>query len=562
VRDAVRVFLIAACFLLLASPSTYGLTAFAYLSATVQLVIVLAAFVLTWESFDARTESASATAWIPAVAVAVIGGAIVFQASGTWLREILSYPSDTRRPDMVPIVERGVHQILQGKNPYTTYYIPWKTTLSYGPLLWGPYVVPYIVHADLRFGSLLGSLFVPTICAFCASVSAFQKRFISTAAWLGMLWILASSSQLREFASYAHTPIYWPLIALFAWFVGRERWTQAGITCGLLVAARTTMIAIVPVLLIGVWHRDRPQAIRVAILVALSAFLPFLPFAIWNWSALQYSMYGVYETVIKTAVWGQGGGADTVGLTGLLIRLGWQSYVEAAQAVVMIAAYAAAWIAVGHGRRVLPWMVVALFAFCATTLWPVYYIYLDVFVLAICAALAETDWLQSHRPGRVWLSAAAVSACVLVIAVFRAIPRDTMIDVGSRQDRRWLYAGFADNEDNGRSFAWVDGKAAEVLLPRRSRGDAALDIVCQPNLPAADASQAMSVVLNGTVLGTVSLREGWQTVTLDAPARTWLIGLNDLTLSFTHAISPLEAGLSADPRKLSVAFDRIAIRSK
>ncbi|HEY7291599.1 MAG TPA: hypothetical protein VH583_17315 [Vicinamibacterales bacterium] len=561
-RDAVRVFLISACFLLLASPSVYGSTAFAYLSATVQLVIVLAALVLTWETFDARAENSHASEWIPAVVVAVIAGAIVFQASGTWLREILSYPSDTRRPDMVPIVERGVHQILQGKNPYTTYYIPWKTTLSYGPVLWGPYVLPYVLHADLRIGSLLGSLFVPTACALCAAVSAFQKRFISTVAWLGMLWILASSSQLREFASYAHTPIYWPLIALFAWFVGRERWTPAAITCGLLVAARTTMIAIVPVFLICVWHRDRSRTLTLVVLVVLSALFPFLPFAIWNWSTLQYSMYGAYETVIKTAVWGNGGGTDTVGLTGLLLRLGWQSYVEAAQAVVLIAVYVAAWIALGRGRRALPWMVVALFAFCATTLWPVYYIYLDVFVLAICVAMAETDWLLSHRPGRVWLLAAAVSVAVLGVTIVRNVPRDTTIDVGTQTDRHWLYAGFADNEDNGRTFAWVDGKAAEVLLPRRSRADAAVDIVCQPNLPTADAEQTMSVVLNGTVLGTVSLREGWQTVSLDAPARTWLIGLNDLTLSFSHAISPLEARLSADPRKLSVAFDRIDVRTK
>ena len=108
----------------------------------------------------------------------------------------------------------------------------------------------------------------------------------------------------------------------------------------------------------------------------------------------------------------------------------------------------------------------------------------------------------------------------------------------------------------------MDGKSAEVLLPRRSRRDAELDIVCEPNLPTRDASQQMSVVLNGNVLGNIDLHEGWQTVTLPAPASVWLVGVNSLRLSFTNAISPLEAGLSADSRKLSVAFDRIAVRTE
>jgi hypothetical protein len=38
--------------------------------------------------------------------------------------------------------------------------------------------------------------------------------------------------------------------------------------------------------------------------------------------------------------------------------------------------------------------------------------------------------------------------------------------------------------------------------------------------------------------------------------------VNSLRLSFTNAVSPLEVGLGADARKLSVAFDRIAVRTR
>jgi hypothetical protein len=154
------------------------------------------------------------------------------------------------------------------------------------------------------------------------------------------------------------------------------------------------------------------------------------------------------------------------------------------------------------------------------------------------------------------------AAAVVVVVARLEIPLNTDVDVGSYEDRPLLYIGFADNEEAGRTFAWVEGTNAEVLMPRRSNRDAVLEIVCEPNLPRRESSQQMSVALNGSVLGTVDLHEGWQTVTLPAPSSAWLIGVNSLRLSFTNAVSPLEVGLGADARKLSVAFDRIAVRTR
>ena len=155
-----------------------------------------------------------------------------------------------------------------------------------------------------------------------------------------------------------------------------------------------------------------------------------------------------------------------------------------------------------------------------------------------------------------------MAGLALAAVIWLDIPVDPMIDVGTPSGRPALYSGFAGDEGGpDRTFAWVDGTQAEVLVARRSRRDADLVIVCQPNL-ASTVSQEMSVVLNSVLLGSTRLREGWQTVTLPAPGRVWQIGLNELTLSFSNAISPRDEGASDDPRRLSVAFDRLSVRTR
>ena len=156
--------------------------------------------VLTWERVDASREHLATNARAFEMAAAAVCGLLVFMAARTWLHEITIYPNDTSRPDMLTLVDRGVRQIVRGRNPYTTYCIPYKTTLSYGPMLWGPYVIPHVLHADLRFVSLVGQLFVPTACALCAAALAAEGRLASAGAWVALLAILAFNEPLRLFA--------------------------------------------------------------------------------------------------------------------------------------------------------------------------------------------------------------------------------------------------------------------------------------------------------------------------------------------------------------------------
>jgi hypothetical protein len=207
-------------------------------------------------------------------------------------------------------------------------------------------------------------------------------------------------------------------------------------------------------------------------------------------------------------------------------------------------------------------MAAALLAFSMTTLWPVNYIYLDLFVLFISAALADSSWLGAHSLAGAWTASLGTAALALGLTTWAEVSRDPKIDVGSANSRPALYAGFAGDEGGPeRTFAWVEGTRAELLIARRSRRDADLVIVCLPHWVGA-APQEMSVTLNGILLGTVSLREGWQNVSLPAPARAWQIGVNELRLSLSNAMSPRAAGLSDDARMLSVALDSVAVHTR
>jgi hypothetical protein len=70
----------------------------------------------------------------------------------------------------------------------------------------------------------------------------------------------------------------------------------------------------------------------------------------------------------------------------------------------------------------------------------------------------------------------------------------------------------------------------------------------------------MSAVLNGSLIGEVTLTGGWNQVLLVAPASAWRIGLNQLELSLSGTTAPAQAAGGDDRRQLSVAIDRIAVR--
>ena len=51
---------------------------------------------------------------------------------------------------MLVIIEHAISLFLEGGNPYSIHKVPWDAPLSYGPVLWLPFVVPHMLRIDLR----------------------------------------------------------------------------------------------------------------------------------------------------------------------------------------------------------------------------------------------------------------------------------------------------------------------------------------------------------------------------------------------------------------------------
>jgi hypothetical protein len=568
---------VAFSFVLLSSPpflqSFVGGDTRAYILATLALALVHAALVWSWNGRDAGIRGAvlpGLPKTIFAVAVVIGVGWLIVCACEAWLHQILTIPHDPQRADMLIVVQQGLQRMLQGRNPYTIYRVPWEAPLPYGPVMWAPYAIPMLLHADVRFLTVAGELFVPAAAAIAAVVAAARGQLAACAGCLAMLAAMCLNPDLERFASIGHTPAYWPLLALFAWVVVSERWYGAAIVLGLLVVARTTMVAIVPVLLIAVWWRERRKFRGALLLVALAAALPFLPFAIWDARALFYALYGSYQNVIKGFVWTSTTWTQhTIGLTGVLLSNGLQRFVDACQALVMLAVYAGCWLAMRRGRPPVAWMGLALFAFSMTTLWPVTYVYFDVFLLLAAAVIGEIVTTPSAGArtgfpaslGRWWTVTAAAATLLVVGTAAFALTESPQIDAGTASGRPFLRSGFTGDEREGdRSFAWVEGRHASILVARRTARAASIEIICQPALASASSVQQLSALLNGALVGTVVVPRGWNQISMAVPAQAWRIGVNELELLLSSSVSPSDAGAGDDRRELSLAIDRVTVR--
>jgi len=342
------------------------------------------------------------------------------------------------------------------------------------------------------------------------------------AAAAGSLLMIAAigwSGELARFTLVGHTPVYWPILALCAWLVVRRRWYAAAVALGLLVAARSTMVAMVPVLLMAVWLRDRRAWKTATALVVLASGLPFLPFAIWDLTALTYAMYGSYEKVIKEVVWIDPTVPHTIGLTGVLLSHHWQGAVEAVQLVVLLLVYVGCWMALRRGRAPIAVMGIALLAFSMTTLWPVYYLYFDVFLLLASGVIAATSSASPPRStGAVvgaWTALLTVDAAMVAVAAWMLLPPDATV----------------------LAPVWHEPqREVSTAVVRRTASAAVIDVELgsAPSL----SSDRMTIALNGVPLGEIGSSTPGDRWMLATPASAWHIGANaiDVTPALPQAI--------------------------
>jgi len=503
------------------------------------------------------TSTPGRSVWVTATIAAFL---LIYRTALQWLPFVFAGPLDVNRGDMLVVTEAGVRRVLEGRTPYAMYHVPWEMTLSYGPMLWGPFVLPVVLHADLRVLTLICFGFVGAALVFAAARAAARRQWQAAAAVLLLAAGFAVHPSLRAFFPTGHTFVYWPLLVLFCALLATDRWTAAAAALGLLIAARSTMVALAPVFVIAAHQRQRLGWRTIGALAAASIG-PFVPFLIVDPRSVQFSMYGAYQKTIKGFVWTQTSWVQqTFGVTSLLLEHGLQRFVEPVQIVCLAIVYACAWRSLRRGHAAEPWLALALLVFSMTTLWPVTYLYFDVWVL-----LAASFAFRLSPPPRALAALGAAFATILVLSTAAVLAAGSSLhatydlDVGTAAAAPMTGGGFGTDQrvvEGQRDFVWVEGTAARVRAPRASLTAATIAVDVKPFGDDTSQLQQMRVSVNGRAVGEpIALQPGWQTVSVVAPAARWTYGFNLLTLEFSRALPEPGTG-----RQLSAGIDRIRIR--
>jgi hypothetical protein len=531
-----------------------------YTYGSVALLLSGVAVIRLWPTSNTCLESRPLRWPLPWIGGTLFASGISLYTASALLPAVFAGPLDVYRADMLPVIEAGVREFLAGNSPYTTYeHIPWRPTLPYGPPLWLPFTLPVLARADLRILTLIGYLTVVAACSFAAAYSAAKRRWVASFALAGIASFLALHPEIHAFYPIAHSPVYWPLILCFCALLRADRWTPAAAVLGLLVSTRTPMLSLVPVFLIAAYHQHRLTR-GVLIWLAVTALAPFVPFLVHDATAVRYAMYGSYQNTVKKAVWLTGDIFKTYGSTAWLLERGLHAFVELVQLASMLVVYAVAWRGLSARTNPAPWLALALLVFSLTTLWPVIYLYFDVWVLLISALAVASVPLHTMRPqAMAYAAVAAIAvAATAVLAAAAVHPGSSYtIDVGTSAAAPLTGGGFGQDEsssEGARSFVWVEGTIARVRLPRASWRSATVHVEVRPHEPLVGLRQRITATLNGAGIGTTELRSGWQEVSFSAAARHWHFGFNVLDLHFSYALpGPSTA------KELSVAIARVTI---
>jgi len=126
---------------------------------------------------------------------------------------------------------------------------------------------------------------------------AARGRIAAAAAWLAVLTALLLAFDVQGFTTIGHTPVYWPLLPLLAITVQKRRWLDAACLLGVLVVARTTMVALIPVFLVAVWTATAGGFPRRRVVLTVTMAAALAPFIAWDARAT----LGQHGPVVSTA---------------------------------------------------------------------------------------------------------------------------------------------------------------------------------------------------------------------------------------------------------------------
>ena len=330
---------------------------------------------------------------------------------------------------------------------------------------------------------------------------------------------------------------------------------------GLLVLARTTMVAMVPVFLLAAFRSERKRFPAVLATMIITISIGLAPFAIADFHRLWDSMVLSYPRVMKAAVWPvlARPGLETIGVTEWLLETGRDRLIAPVQIAAMLIVYAAAAAGIRRDRPALPWMALALLAFSMTTLYPVLYLYYDVLLLLVADGVARTVDAAA-APRAAWLVSLAASAAVVAVTVRAAASPFPRVISSEAARQRELRSGFSSIEHDGdRAFSWIVGHEARIVLPRSSAASAVIVLTAESPFDANQPPQHMTALLNGVLVGNMVIPPGPRQIRIATARSAWWIGYNELRLVLASTVVPHDVGSGSDRRPLALSIDGIVL---
>lgn len=252
-------------------------------------------------------------------------------ALGYWTAEILSFPLDPQRSNMLPVIEASARTLLSGSNPYRFYEMAGGTwPLNYLPGLWLPYVPLLALGLDPRW------LSPPSLLLLAGLLSRLSRGTSSATHAL----VLSGSVLLNPYFLLRHeayTYLFLLLVALFCASMLWERRAWSSILFGVILASRQTFLPLLPFYLWTLFTRKRLVEPLVHLLVVGSVAASIvLPFVLANHEAFRASVIDWHQTALGYSYAQAEGLLTTFNLSIFLFRMDLGSWLQMAQGGALV----------------------------------------------------------------------------------------------------------------------------------------------------------------------------------------------------------------------------------
>jgi hypothetical protein len=130
---------------------------------------------------------------------------------------------------------------------------------------------------------------------------------------------------------------------------------------------------------------------------------------------------------------------------------------------------------------------------------------------------------------------------------------------GAGPARKWMRSGwYLDEAVGSETYVWSEGEKSVLEIPLQTGKDLRMTFECQPLRFPGNPEQAVTIVLNGKVIGTVPLRADPSSYSVILPKAAILEPMNNLEFRYAYArrLVDVQPG-SSDTRVLGVAWHSI-----